>query len=173
MKKAILITLAAIGGVFVLLTIIGLVIGGSKTTNATTAASHSTAATQPAVSPATTAPAPPATHPKGSYNGSCNYTLGSDPVGGTAMATGDIQIHNTGNVGTVDRLRITWPQQGYAPLSMSKTVKLGTGASRDIQFHRSLTQTELDNLQNWQTGHNFADGCTYKATITDTFGPVS
>lgn len=126
-----------------------------------------------ATSAAPVSAAPPVANPDGKYNGSCNYTLGNDPVGGTAMATGDIQVRNTGNVGIVIRLKITWPQQGYAALVMTKSVKLAIGASRDVQFHRSLSSNQLDNLQNWQTGHNFADGCTYHGTITSTFGPVS
>lgn len=29
---------------------------------------------------------------------------------------------------------------------------------------------QISNLQNWQTGHNYQDGCTYKATITGRSG---
>ena len=50
--------------------------------------------------------------------GARDYTLGNDPVGGTAVATGDI----------------------------------------------------LDNLQNWQGGRNYSDGCTYKGTIVSQYG---
>jgi hypothetical protein len=112
------------------------------------------------------------TNADGRYNGACDYTLG-DFMSTPSVATGDIQVRNTGNVGLVMRLKITWPQQGYAPLSMSKTVKLATGASKDVQFHRTLSQAELDNLQNWQMGHMGSDGCTYHGNITGTYGPVS
>jgi len=135
------------------------------------------AATSTSTGPASPVYASPVTaatpSPDGKYNGACDYTLGSDPVGGTAMATGDIQVRNTGNVGIAIKLKITWPQQGYAPLAMTKTVKLATGASRDVQFHRSISQTEIENLQNWQGSHDYADGCTYKGTIIHTFGPAS
>ncbi len=169
MKKAIWITAAVLGGIVILIIAIGVIAGSTKTSTATTGR------TAPAASPSVydPLPTPPVTDPKGTYSGSCNYTLGSDPVGGTARATGDITIRNTGNVGIVEYLKITWPQQGYAPLAMTRTVKLATGGSQDVPFHRPLSQTELDNLQNWQTGHNYADGCTYKVTITSTFGVVS
>ncbi len=137
--------------------------GGSKTAGHPAATSTTTAA------PVTAAP--PVTDPKGSFNGSCNYNLGNN--GSTYTATGDIQMHNTGNVGIVVRMKITWPQQGYAPLAMTRTVKLATGQHRDVQFHRPLSYTQISNLQSWQSGHSYADGCTYHAKITDTYGPVS
>ena len=136
---------------------------------------HSTSsATFGPSSPTSAAAAPVAApSPNGTYQGACDYTLGNDPVNGTAVATGDVQVKNTGNIGTYLHVQITWPQQGYAPLAMSKDVRLKAGASKDVQFHMPLTQDQLSNLQNWQTGHNYSDGCTYKSTITGTFGSAS
>lgn len=37
-------------------------------------------------------------------------------------------------------------------------------------LHTPLTYDQISNLQNWQTGHNYQNGCTYKATIMSTFG---
>ena len=139
--------------------------GGSKP------AGHPAATSTTSAPVAPVSAAPPVTNPKGTYNGSCNYNLGNN--GSTYTATGDIQMHNTGNVGIVVRMKITWPQQGYAPLAMTRTVKLATGQHRDVQFHRPLSYTQISNLQSWQSGHSYADGCTYHAKITDTYGPVS
>jgi hypothetical protein len=102
-------------------------------------------------------------------------TTSQQPAGspGTAVATGYIQLTSTGNIGTIDRVTITWPQQGYSPLAMTKRIHFTVGATRDIQFHMPLTSDQITNLQNWQTGHNYADGCTYKATMTGMFGAVS
>lgn len=145
---------------------------GGTSTSAAVAATSSPAATSAATTPPP-APSPtPTPSPNGTYNGACNYTLGNDPVNGTAVATGDIQLTNTGNIGTVTRVTITWPQQGYAPLSETKTVRIPVGGSDDVQFNRPLTETQLSNLQNWQTGHGYQDGCTYAASITDTYGSV-
>lgn len=120
-------------------------------------------------------PAPPAPSPDGTYVGACDYTLNSNwnGYGPAATATGDMEVHNTGNIGTVDRLRITWPQQGYNPLVMHRTIRLAAGASRDIQFHMPLSENQISNLQNWQSGHSYASGCTYRATMIATFGSVS
>lgn len=108
--------------------------------------------------------------PNGTYQGACDYTLGDNPVGGTAVATGDVSVTNTGNIGTLVRVKITWPQQGYPSLAMTKKIRLNAGANQDVQFHMPLTYDQISNLQNWQTGHNYQDGCTYKATIMHTFG---
>jgi hypothetical protein len=164
-----------IGGVFVVLIglgIVGAALGGSKKPAAASSGGGNPAASSQTTS--TPPPPAPAASPDGTYQGACDYTLGDDPAGspGTAVATGDIQVTNTGNIGTVDRLRITWPQQGYSPLVMHKTIRLAAGASEDVQFHRHLTSTELDNLQNWQTGHNYNDGCTYNTAMISEFGSV-
>ncbi len=128
------------------------------------------ASSQAAATSAPPAPTPVTPSPNGTYQGACNYTLGNNPVGGTAVATGDVQVSNTGNIGTIVKVKITWPQQGYAPLAMTKKIRLAAGASQDVQFHMPLTNDQINNLQNWQTGHNYQDGCTYKSTIMSTFG---
>jgi hypothetical protein len=161
--------LEVVGGIVVLF--IGVAIGsaGSKAGGNTPVAASAPPA-QAATASASASPTPAEPSPNGTYQGSCNYTLGSDPVNGTAVATGDVQVTNTGNIGTITQVKITWPQQGYAPLAMSKTVRLAAGENQDVQFHMPLTSDQLDNLQNWQSGHSFQDGCTYNATITGTFG---
>ena len=148
-----------------------LTLAGCASVPATTSPSVSASLRPSASAHATKAAAPgPAPSPNGTYHGACDYNLGSNPVSGTAVATGDVQVSNTGNIGTHLHVKITWPQQGYAPLAASKDIRLKPGGSKDVQFHLPLTQGQLSNLQNWQTGHNYADGCTYKATITGTFG---
>lgn len=157
---------------------IGIAIGGAGTpgktaavsTHSVTAAQSTVAPTQAAATPAAPAPVP---SPNGTAQGACDYTLGNDPADGTAVATGDVDVTNTGNIGTVVKVSITWPQQGYSPLKMTKTVKIPTGGENDVQFHMPLTSTQLDNLQNWQSGHSGEDGCTYDATITDTYGAAT
>lgn len=144
--------------------------------------SSSTATTQvhtshPSMAASASVPAdtPQAVTPStsGTYEGACAYTLGDNPSGGTAVATGDIDVTNTGNIGEVIKLKITWPQQGYSPLADTKTVRLAKGQEQDVQFNHPLTGGQLDNLQNWQTGHGFKDGCTYNGTIVSTFGAAS
>lgn len=118
---------------------------------------------------ATTTSAAPAPSPDGTFEGSCDYTLGSSPATGTAVAIGDIQADNTGNVGIKVHLTISWPQEGYGPLKLSKTIRLGYGQSQDVQFHLPLTGTQLDRLQSYQLSHTDT-GCKYNGEMTDTFG---
>lgn len=114
---------------------------------------------------------PPAARSAGKYVGSCDYTLNDNFNSSiVAWATGDIEVTNTGNVGIVVTLKITWPQQGFPSLASHKTVRLAYGGRRDIQFHLPLNQNQISNLQNWQQGHNDSTGCTYKATIVSSFG---
>jgi len=130
----------------------------------------------PAAAPAAQAAAPaPVPSPAGTGAGSCDYTLGDNPAGdpSTAVATAEVDLTNTGNVGTVVRVTVGWPQEGYAPLTMTRTVRMPYGASgAPVSFHMPLTSTQLDNLQNWQLGHTGQDGCTYSETILRTYGPA-
>jgi hypothetical protein len=55
---------------------------------------------------------------------------------------------------------------------MHKTVKVAYGKTATVRFTKPITQSEIDRLQSWQEGHDFKDGCTYGAEITDTFGKM-
>lgn len=133
-------------------------------------APRATATPAAAAPPVTTAPAPVAPRPDGTFTGSCDYTLGNDPADGTAQAIGDIDAANTGNVGITVKLTITWPQEGHSPLRMSKTVRIPRGGEQDVQFSRPLSYDQVSALQSYQTGHDYADGCTYNGNMTATFG---
>ncbi len=41
-----------------------------------------------------------------------------------------------------------------------------------VRFTQPINQSEIDRLQTWQEGHDYQDGGTYGAKITDTFGNV-
>ncbi len=147
-----------IGLILVIGIVAGIAGGGGKKAAVVTSASASTPAR------VTTPPVAVTPSPDGTFQGSCNYDLGSDPANGTAQATGDIDAVNTGNIGITVRLTITWPQEGFSPLSMSKTIRLPRNGGQDVQFHRPLSYSQLSRLQDYQTGHDFKDGCTYGGT---------
>jgi hypothetical protein len=131
----------------------------------------------PVPSPAAAAPAPaPTASPAGTGSGSCDYTLGDNPAGspGTAVATGEIDLTNTGNVGITVKATVAWPQEGYAPLTLTKTARVPFGASgQPVSFALPLTYDQITNLQNWEEGHSFpANDCTYTEDITGTYGRV-
>ena len=141
--------------------------GSASRADSTVTAPRATAAVAPSVPVASPAPEP---SPNGTFSGSCNYTLGSNPAGGTAEAVGEIDEQNTGNIGLQLRVTISWPQEGFAPLTETKHIRLPAGASQAVRFHIPLSSTQIDNLQNWQSGHGERDGCHYHSTETGTFG---
>lgn len=162
---------AGLAGFIVLITVISVAAGGGKT--GTTAAQQPAT---PAASPATTTapPAPPAPSPDGSFQGSCDYQLGDDPAGGTAVLVGEVDLDNTGNIGTVVHVRITWPQEGAAPVAATRTVRVPAGAQgQPARFRLHASVDVIESLQSWQERHDFKDGCTYAAEITGTYGPVT
>jgi hypothetical protein len=144
-------------------------------------ATHITAKTstgQPAAA-ATQAPAPAAApSPGGTGSGSCNYTL-SASVSGTDWLTAEVDLTNTGNVAAVVRVTVAWPQEGFSPITSTRTVRLPYGATgKPVRFHVSAGSTEsgsnvIENLQSWESGHNYpSNDCTYNETFLRTFGPT-
>ncbi len=124
---------------------------------------------------ATAAPAAPTPtpNPNGTYQGSCDYTLTQDFNNPDAnWLVGEIDLTNTGNVGVIVKTRITWPQEGYPPITARKTVRLAYGQSKPVRFHVPANSNVITLLQSWQTNHNYNDGCTYHAAFTSTFGAV-
>jgi len=123
--------------------------------------------------PATTAPAPPpAPNPDGTFEGSCDYTL-SDSLYGTDYLVGEVDLANTGNIGTVVKVKISWPQLGYSPITATKTVRTHPGQHKPVRFHLPAEGNTIDLLQSWQENHDFKDGCHYRATMVSTFGSPS
>jgi hypothetical protein len=171
MKKILGITAGAIIGVVVLLIVIGVAVGAGKTTSSP-AAGHTTSA-QPAAQPATAAPTPTevAPNPSGTYQGSCDYTLGDGF--NTYHLIGEIDLHNDGNIGTKDHVVISWPQEGAQPVTATKNVRSDAGARSIVRFKVSASSSVIDSLQSWQERHGFKDGCTYKVSMTGTFGSAS
>ncbi len=136
-----------------------------------------TAAAQPplpalSTNPVSTYTAPaPVPSPDGTYSGSCDYTLSdSFSMSDAGTLIGEIDLENTGNVGTIDHVRITWPQEGFAPIVATRTVRAPAGASKTVRFHVTASQNVISELQSWQEHHNLRDGCHYRATITGTYG---
>jgi hypothetical protein len=144
--------------------------GSSTQQNVTQSASPNLAASAPENT--NTSPPPPVANPDGTYQGSCDYTLGTG-FDNNYHVIGEIDLDNTGNVGVIVHTRITWPQEGADPITARKTVHLPTGAHKPVRFRIPVTSEQIDLLQSWQERHDFKDGCTYHASFSDTYGPVS
>lgn len=86
-------------------------------------------------------------------------------------------MNNTGNVGIQIRVKIEWPQEGFPPITRTKTREVPYGNhDYPVRFHVSAGSIDsgsnvIDNLQSWETGHNDpANDCTYHETIVNYFG---
>ena len=165
--------LLSLGSLVVLLIVVGIIgaaMGAGKPAgvNASTTTPPAPAATTP---PPAAVPAAP--NPKGTYSGSCDYTLASGVYSNDHLV-GEVDLTNTGNIGTVTKVRITWPQEGYAPITARKTVRLPAGQTIPVRFHVSAGSigggsNVIDLLQSYQSSHN-GTGCTYHAAIISTYG---
>lgn len=154
------------------LSLAGIIVGCAASQGSSHPASQRSA---PSVaSSATTTPAP-VPSPDGTFRGSCDYSLNdnfdlSSNIQGKFL--GEVNLENTGNIGTVQTVRVTWPQFGLSPIVRTRTVHVAAGASRTVQFHVPATTDMISSWQSWQERHNFRDGCKYRATIVRTYGSV-
>jgi len=150
--------------------------GGKRKTAVTALPTESATATPAAVSATASstaeAPAPAVPNPDGTVTGSCAYELAADYSDTHAGdLNGEVDLENTGNVGIVLNVTITWPQLGHAPIKLGRQkVGVAYGQTVTVPFTRLATGSEIDRLQSWQAGHDNDDGCTYNGTIVDTFG---
>lgn len=161
----------AIGIAFVfMLGIAGIVLAGNSSVNppqrhhaaGTPGKTHSAA---PVANPV---PADPS--PAGTLSGSCDYTLGYPAAD---HFVGEVDLHNTGNIGTVVDVTIKWPQEGSPFVTMHRTVRTAAGSRTVVRFRKAVTETQVSLLQSWQERHGFKDGCKYDGNIINEFGSVS
>lgn len=116
-------------------------------------------------------PPPPTPNPDAKYGQSCDYVLGdfTDYTATGFRFIADANITNTGNVGVVVSVRASWTQVGTKPVTMTKTIKVPTGAKRRVAFTKQVGQNEIDLIQSADYNHQ----CKVVASITDTFGEPS
>jgi len=171
-----------IGVVLLGMITIAIAAGGTKkaaTPIATSAvAVPSTSQAAPAPAEATTSEAPPAVvpSPDGTVTGTCAYELSPDYTNYDVHAgdlNADVEAANTGNIGIVVKVTVTFPQLGHTAITMAKNVKVPNGATVTVHFTRVATGSEIDRLQSWQLGHADSDGCTYKGDVAKTYGAAS
>jgi len=107
--------------------------------------------------------------PDGRYSTECDYVLGNFTYGPSGYRfLGGAKIHNTGNIGIVVNVEAHWDQLGQAPIRESKTVEIGYGKTKSVQFTYLATGNELDLHQS----AGFDDACGVKVKIVDTFGEI-
>jgi hypothetical protein len=121
----------------------------------------------PSTSAAPTSDAPPTAKPDGTYTSSCDYVLGNftDNTRAGFRFIADAQMHNTGNIGTVNVIKAAWFQGGGKALTQSKTVKVPAGHSMRSGITLEGTQDQIDLIQTL-SGKN----CKVTVTIVNTYG---
>ncbi len=149
---------------------IALAAAGCASTAHVPATAGAAAGTGSAAVPATPAAAPaPDPSPDGTYSGSCDVSL-SDALYGQDYLTADVNLDNTGNVGTINRVRVSWGQQGFAPITATRTVHVRYHASKTVHLHYAASQEQISRFQDVQLADSNGDGCHYHAATTGTFG---
>ena len=132
----------------------------------TTAARPAAATSSPPAAPST--PPPPAPNAQGTITGSCDVSL-STALYGQNYLTAQVDVANTGNIGTRVRVRVTWPLQGFAPIVRVRTVRVRAGATRQAEFHVPVSEQQVSQFQDVQLAAT-GDPCRYRGTITSTWG---
>lgn len=127
------------------------------------------ASSSPAAAAAATAVPAPAPSPDGKYSGSCDVSL-SDSLYGQNYLTADVDLQNTGNIGTVIKATVKWGQQGFSPIVASKTVRLHVGQSKTVHFHSPASEEQISRFQDVQLADSNGDGCHYRGSMIRTFG---
>lgn len=106
--------------------------------------------------------------PEAEHNMDCGYVLGDfgdsgDPSKGYRLVGGG-RVTNTGNVGVIGQITITWEMLGQAPVKEQRQVRLAVGKSKRVSVTVPVGQDAIDL-------HQSADGdCKAKMKLTDTFG---
>lgn len=121
--------------------------------------------------PSITPDAAPEPQPSGTFRHSCDYVLGD---GSNYTSTGyrfvaDVNLQNTGNVGTVNQVTATWFLAGGGKVTETKSVRIPTGQRTRVGFTKPVGGDEIDLHQSLTVGRT----CHVKVGITDTFGDPS
>jgi hypothetical protein len=168
--------LLACGGSGLIGLVVGLIIGlvaGGTTTGTVARHTSPAASAAPAAAPSSTpAPAPiPTPSPNATGTGSCDVSLSSSPNGSSYLVS-EVDVTNTGNIGAVIRVKVSWPQVGFAPIVKHKTVRVPYGQTAHVNLSVNANNYSNDiigNFQNYQLSHS-GDPCSYSLAIESTFG---
>jgi len=123
--------------------VVGLVIGlaAGGTTTGTAARHTSPAASAAPVAVPSSAPAP-APSPNATGTGSCDVSLSTS--NGPNYLVSEVDVTNTGNVGAMIRVKVSWPQVGFAPIVKHKTVRVPYGQTVHVNLSVNASNYSSD-----------------------------
>ncbi len=155
-------TLTAMFAVLVLAT------GCASATKAAGTAGRSSLPTSDPTSPSTPTKAPAA-----KYGHSCDLDLNSNyGQSPTGWLVGDAELHNTGNVGVMVRVKATWKQAGSRPITATKKTRLGYKKRHAVHFKIPVDQNQVDATQSAPGYLGGGGWCGVRATLVSTYGPA-
>lgn len=148
--------------------------GGCASTAHSLTAPSAPASSAPAAAPAA-APSPTPS-PNGTFQFSCDTDTGAT-IYSEAKLTGEVDLTNTGNVGTIIRVRFAWKQEAYPSVVQTKVVRTRPGSHYVVRFHYNAgtfaTDTApLDRNLAWSENHGYRTACAAKASLVRPFGAV-
>ena len=155
--------------VLIVLGVTGAALGSGHKSHGSAAGTAATVTTAPSTSAPPPAPAP---SPAGSITGSCDVSL-STSLDGQDYLTAQVNADNTGNIGTILHLRVSWPLQGFAPITQTRTARVAAGTTSQEEFHEAVTEDQVSEFQDEQLAASGSDPCHYSGTITGTWGQVT
>ncbi len=94
----------------------------------------------------------------------CDYLLGDSVDDDEYRFVAGGTLENTGNVGTVVRVKVEWKLLGDDPVTFSRNLRVKRGFKRDVQIKVPATGDQIDAHQSAD------DDCKPRAKIVDTFG---
>lgn len=102
----------------------------------------------------------------GAYRSSCDYLIGEWDSWYRIVA--DATVHNTGNVGNVDKVVATWYLAGGDTIVLDKKVRSEPGERKRVGFDQEINEEQLDRIQSLHMSDMKV--CDVKVTTIDTFG---
>lgn len=110
--------------------------------------------------------------PEGTYESNCSYQLGdfSNYTSHGYRFTADARMHNTGNIGTVNKITVVWHLSGGGKVTKTTTAKVAAGTHKLVSIS---VPTDGDKIGAYQDLDNsIGNACKVTVAMVDTFGEV-
>lgn len=97
-------------------------------------------------------------------SGSCDVSLASDLYGQDYL-TATVTLTNANTLAGTATVTVSWPLQGFSPLTKSKTVSIAAnGGTADVELHVAANQSQVSEFQDEQlsaAGQTPGGPCSY------------
>lgn len=110
--------------------------------------------------------------PEGTFESNCSYQLGdfSNYTSRGYRFTADARMHNTGNIGTANKITVVWHLSGGGKVTETKTAKVAAGTHKLVSI---TVPTDGDKIGAYQDLDNsLGNACKVTVAMVDTFGKV-